>query len=168
MPRSASLFAVLGLFGSQAVHAFQFPSIPTFLKPPTDAGGGGGNAFASSLTQKKAQLLETVSYTQNGKMAEPPTQAKVLSIVRGIETSSPFGSLSNPDEAKALDGTWYLQYTSPSQIENEKELIDTWTPVDVSTFDFFRWLVDDVSKVGGLDCWIPLAHFNCVYVISYI
>mmetsp|Transcript_26480 Transcript_26480/g.58051 ORF Transcript_26480/g.58051 Transcript_26480/m.58051 type:complete len:276 (+) Transcript_26480:152-979(+) len=130
MPRVASLlFPVVMMMMVSPLCAFEFPSIPNFLKPPSVAGGGG-NVLDSSLAQKEAQLLETISNTQNGRTAAPPTQAKVLSIVREIEKSAPFGSLSNPEEVKGLDGTWYLQYTSPSQIDNEEELVDTWTPVD--------------------------------------
>lgn len=148
MPRVAALlFPVFMMMMVSSLCAFEFPSIPNFLKPPSVAGGGD-NVLDSSLTQKKAQLLETISNTQNGRTAAPPTQAKVLSIVREIEKSAPFGSLSNPEEVKGLDGTWYLQYTSPSQLDNEEELVDTWTPVDVSdlsfcTRDFFRciWMI---------------------------
>mmetsp|Transcript_7893 Transcript_7893/g.15996 ORF Transcript_7893/g.15996 Transcript_7893/m.15996 type:complete len:149 (-) Transcript_7893:3263-3709(-) len=136
MPRVASLlFPVVMMMMVSPLCAFEFPSIPNFLKPPSVAGGGG-NVLDSSLAQKEAQLLETISNTQNGRTAAPPTQAKVLSIVREIEKSAPFGSLSNPEEVKGLDGTWYLQYTSPSQIDNEEELVDTWTPVDVSDLSF--------------------------------
>lgn len=130
-----SAIAIIAL-GSPA-SAFDLPSIPNFLKPPSIIARGGDKVLDPSLSQKKAQLLEAVSYTQNGRTAAPPTQAKVLSIVREIERSAPFGSLSNPKEVNALDGTWYLQYTSPSQIDNEEELIDTWTPVDVSAALFY-------------------------------
>jgi len=108
--------------------AFQFPTIP-FL----GAAPGTSTSSSSGLTQKKAELLNLVSNTENGKTAAPPLQAKVLSIVREIEKAAPFGSLSSP-EAKALDGTWYLQYTSPSQLVDEEGLLDTWSPVDPVEF----------------------------------
>lgn len=108
--------------------SFQFPTLPNFFKPPTTTGAGSGSGL---LEQQKEELLDAVSFTQNGKTASPATQAKVLSIVREIEKAAPPRLLFNdPNEANKLDGVWYLQYTSPSEIEDEEALIETWKPVD--------------------------------------
>ena len=135
MSRFGALQVIAGsiVLASSSACAFQFPSIP-FLSSPAKSPGTSSTSFSSSLTQKKEELLNLVSNTENGKTAAPPLQAKVLSIVREIEKAAPFGSLSDPNEAKALDGTWYLQYTSPSQLEDEEGLLDTWTPVDPVEF----------------------------------
>ena len=132
MPRFGALQVIAAsiVLASPSASAFQFPNIP-FLSAPAKSIA---STSSPSLTQKKEELLSLVSNTENGKTAAPPLQAKVLSIVREIEMLLPFGSLSDPNEAKALDGTWYLQYTSPSQLEDEEGLLDTWTPVDPVEF----------------------------------
>lgn len=77
-----------------------------------------------SVEETKAQLLEAVSFTANGKDATPEQQARVLSIVRDLETKFPVSPtlLSNKSELQAVDGTWFLQYTSPSTLEDTDEV----------------------------------------------
>ena len=123
MHQFAALRVIVASFVLVPSSAFQFPNI-SFL-PPSKTGA---STSSSSLTQKKAELLELVSNTENGKTAAPPLQAKVLSIVREIEKASP------SSEAAAIDGTWYLQYTSPSKLENEEGLLDIWSPEDPVEF----------------------------------
>jgi hypothetical protein len=79
--------------------------------------------------QKKA-ILEAVSFTNNGKDATPEQQAATLQLVRKLETESPPSSdiLSDPKESTILDGTWYLQYTSPSEVEGAENFPDAWKP----------------------------------------
>ena len=108
MHQFAALRVIVASFVLVPSSAFQFPNI-SFL-PPSKTGA---STSSSSLTQKKAELLELVSNTENGKTAAPPLQAKVLSIVREIEKASPFGSLQNPSEAAAIDGTWFLRTQVP-------------------------------------------------------
>lgn len=129
MHQFAALRVIVASFVLVPSSAFQFPNI-SFL-PPSKTGA---STSSSSLTQKKAELLELVSNTENGKTVAPPLQAKVLSIVREIEKASPFGSLQNPSEAAAIDGTWFLQYTSPSKLEDEEGLLDIWSPEDPVEF----------------------------------
>jgi hypothetical protein len=73
--------------------------------------------------------LQAVSFTNNGKTATPEQQATALQLVRKLETEAPPSStlLSNPNESKILDGTWYLQYTSPSEVGGA-EFPDAWKP----------------------------------------
>lgn len=112
MTRIAALVAVA--IGANQVAAFEFPKLATIFKPPSPVSTPAGPA----LEQEKANLLEAISFTQNGKSASIETQARVLSIVRGIEKAAPVPDtlLTDPNEAKDLDGTWFLQYTSPSEV----------------------------------------------------
>lgn len=105
--------------------AFQFPSIPTFFKPPISTA-----VTIDPVSKKKAELLEAISYTNNGKDANPVTQAKVLQMVREIETTVPTKEtlFTDPTEAAKLDGLWYLQYTSPSIVGDDDEFPDAWKP----------------------------------------
>jgi hypothetical protein len=74
--------------------------------------------------------LQSISATSNGKTASPEQQANILQLVRALETQAPPSSelLSDPNESKILDGTWYLQYTSPSQIGDADQFPDAWKP----------------------------------------
>lgn len=106
------------------------PSFPSFFGFPS-------NLQTDNVAKKKADLLEAVSYTNNGKTASPSTQTRVLRLVREIETEEPPSEtlLSNPEEAKALDGVWYLQYTSPSVVGDEENFPDAWKPSFASEGD---------------------------------
>lgn len=68
----------------------------------------------------KEQLLQAVSFTANGKNASPKTQQQVIDIVNRLETAAQPSPklLLDPTEAQALDGVWFLQYTSPSIVGN--------------------------------------------------
>jgi len=101
--------------------AFEFPLLPKFFSTPA----------IPSLVQKKKALLDAVSFTNNGKDASVETQEKVLRIVREIERDAPPSQniLSNQEEAMALDGVWYLQYTSPSIVGDPDAVPDdAWNP----------------------------------------
>ncbi len=75
-------------------------------------------SFLIFFVQTKEQLLQAISFTANGKKVSPEIQQTVLDIVRRLETTVPPSStlLSDPQEAQALDGVWFLQYTSPSTV----------------------------------------------------
>ncbi len=77
-----------------------------------------GTPWSFPVTEKKAKLLETISFTANGKNASPTVQEQVLTMVAELEEKCPVSDtlLSNESESRALDGTWFLQYTSPSTI----------------------------------------------------
>lgn len=113
-------------------EAFNLPGISNLFKPPTVG------VPKTSLANDELQLLQAISNTGNGKDADIETQSRVLSIVRRIETSAPPSStlLSNPEEAKILDGDWYLQYTAPSEIDDEVGATgDKWVAVEASEGD---------------------------------
>jgi hypothetical protein len=97
----------------QMVAGFKFPSF-------TIPGLGAANRSGSS---KKQQLLDAISFTANGKDATPEKQAEVLRIVSDMErTGTPDDALlANPALAQKLDGTWYLQWTSPSNVGDKDQ-----------------------------------------------
>jgi PAP_fibrillin len=77
--------------------------------------------------------LTAVSRTGNGKTATLEQQQNVLRLVRKLETTSPppIDLLTNPTAAanrQLIDGIWYLQYTSPSELDASIEFPDAWTP----------------------------------------
>lgn len=51
-------------------------------------------------------------------------------MVRELETLAPPSPqlLTDPVEAKLLNGTWYLQYTSPSTVGDTDQFPDAWKP----------------------------------------
>lgn len=106
---------------------FEFPKLPTIFKPSSTTAAKA----VTTVDQKKADLLEAVSFTSNGKTASTETQARVLSIVREIEKAAPVPDtlLSDPEQAKGLDGTWFLQYTSPSKVGGVGSADDDWKPL---------------------------------------
>jgi len=115
--------------------AFNLPNLSNIFKPPTTSA-----ASIKQPNNDESQLLQAISNTGNGKDADLETQSRVLSIVRRMETSAtPKPTLlSDPVEAKILDGDWFLQYTAPSEIEG-KEAGDgdnnKWVAVDASEGD---------------------------------
>jgi hypothetical protein len=108
-----------------AATAYSF-NLGSIFQPPTLQGRRNDN-----LVKEEAALLQQISGTANGKNAGIETQARVLNLVRKLETSAqPSPSLlSNPEEAEILDGDWYLQYTAPSEIDYVVEADDKWTAV---------------------------------------
>jgi hypothetical protein len=108
------------------VQSFNLPNI---FKPPALNLPKKTNNNAP----KESDLLETISFTGNGKNADLETQTRVLKMVRSLETTYPTSPtlLSNAEEAKILDGDWYLQYTQPCELENVDD-DDQWVPVSAS------------------------------------
>lgn len=106
--------------------AFEIPNLGNFFKLPT-------NQPSFKVAEKKAQLLQAVSFTGNGKDATPEQQERVLAMVAELEEKCPVSEnlLSNPIEIRNLDGTWFLQYTSASKIGDGDEF-----PVSNGDYDF--------------------------------
>jgi hypothetical protein len=109
----------------ESVYSFNLPNI---FKPPSLP-----KIQTESSAPKEAELLEAISYTANGKNADIETQTRVLKLVRNLETTYPTSPtlLSNPNEAKILDGDWYLQYTQTSELDGV-DSEDAWVPVSAS------------------------------------
>lgn len=104
-------------------------NLPNIFKPPSIP-----SIQIESSASKEAELLGAISFTANGKNADLESQKRVLKMVRSLETTYPSSStlLSNPDEAKILDGDWYLQYTQPSELDTRTDDDDAWVPVSAS------------------------------------
>lgn len=90
------------------------------------------------MEEKKRELLESISNTNNGKTATTTQQRSVLSLVRQIETKDPPPTTLFTDAAqiRLLQGVWFLKYTSPSSIDDDDAdagdgdatAADEWTP----------------------------------------
>lgn len=102
--------------------------LPNFFKLPTK--NAGTSVKAVDVAPLKKQLLEAIPFTSNGKNATPEKQAQVLKLVGEIEGAAPPPPtlLSDPEAARQLDGTWYLQYTSPSVVGDKDEFPNEWKP----------------------------------------
>ena len=55
--------------------------------------------------------MKSISFTNNGKSATPEKQLEVLDLVRSLEVKQPPSPnlLSDPKEAKLLDGVWCVK-----------------------------------------------------------
>lgn len=149
MPRCYSrcstllVVVVLALTNFQCTKAFELPKV--FGLPKISFGNDKGSSpppFSSPLSnavleKQKQELLNAVSFTNNGKTATPEQQVKVLSLVGQLEKDYPPSSeiLSDLSVAQILDGKWYLQYTSPSEVKdddtptsNKDQFPDVWKP----------------------------------------
>lgn len=162
---SSSTLCTLAVIVIGNAGAFNFPAITNIFTPPKTVGG----FVDRSQKNNELQLLRTISNTGNGKNADIETQARVLSMVRQLETETPPSPtlLSNIDEAKSLlDGDWYLQYTAPSEIEGVN-LDYKWVAMDASEGDNnieTRQFNTAGSVSGG---GIPVDASNTVAVQSF-
>lgn len=97
------------LINVQGVASFKNFKLPSFISSPS---------FNKDRIQKEQELLRSIQNTSNGKNASPEKQIEVLSIVSYLESSFPAPPLNSILEpGSILDGNWYLQYTSPSDIK---------------------------------------------------
>lgn len=55
---------------------------------------------------------------------------EIIQKVRALETAAPpeRDLLTNPIKSKVLNGTWFLQYTSPSVVGGADDFPDSWKP----------------------------------------
>mmetsp|Transcript_14055 Transcript_14055/g.21945 ORF Transcript_14055/g.21945 Transcript_14055/m.21945 type:complete len:312 (+) Transcript_14055:117-1052(+) len=118
-------------------EALQFPSLPKVFGRGRSSNNKNDESANNNLMndillqqqkdakieETKTVLLQAVSFTNNGKDADEDKQREVLKIVRSLEVQKPpsptfLKDIENDDEEgrTLLDGTWYLQYTSPSEI----------------------------------------------------
>mmetsp|Transcript_10217 Transcript_10217/g.15596 ORF Transcript_10217/g.15596 Transcript_10217/m.15596 type:complete len:263 (-) Transcript_10217:29-817(-) len=121
--------AIILLILSQSTLSFQFPNLGGLFKPPSILDK------PPQVSSKKIELLNAISSTANGKTATLDQQRNVLGIVRELELECPVSPtiLSDPTEIKALDGTWFLQYTSPSKVEDDvSNAENNWKAIEAS------------------------------------
>lgn len=122
------------LFGySNAFQSFQLPNIFKPSSPP-----------ASIRKEVEQNILDAVSNTQNGKLATPAQQRDILNLVAKIEQDYPSPSLSDivTNQPDLIDGVWFLQYTSPSDIESLIESDDGESNGDATGG---QWKVEDAE-----------------------
>lgn len=118
---------VLGLQSqsTQAFGSFKLPQVPNIF-----SSGKSSDTIASAITvgrgQREKELLESISFTNNGKSATTSQQQKVIQLVGDLEASYPSDddALTNPAKIPQLDGTWFLQYTSPSIVDDVQDSDD--------------------------------------------
>lgn len=134
MKQVATLLSTTILFiplhSAKAFQGFRFPNFKF--------GKQNQKVLTKSISvQKEEKLLDLVSYKKNGKAASKGEQQKILSVVRDMEKGFSAGSelFSDLQYLDLLDGTWYLQYTSPSVVQLDDETgveglskEDVWSP----------------------------------------
>jgi hypothetical protein len=81
---------------------------------------------------QKQALLQSVSYTNNGKTATVEEQTNVLRLVEQLESAFIPTDIFAMDPS-ILNGTWYLQYTSPSTVGDVEQFPDAWKPATTTT-----------------------------------
>ena len=115
--------------GGVAALAFRLPSWPPLGRL---LGGGekpsSGIAERTTTTRIRHELRQAMAGTNRGKTATVAQQQTILRLVRQLEVTcpAPLQLLTDPEMARQyLNGTWYLQYTSPSQIEENANIDDT-------------------------------------------
>ena len=120
-----NLFAIALVFCNFQQGVFGFSSFQNIFKPLLGDATIAGSVTSPSRKQQEVTLLEAVSGTQNGKGATLPQQKEVLKIVSVLETaypSLPLAEILEKDTLRSqLDGTWFLQYTQPSELESNDD-----------------------------------------------
>mmetsp|Transcript_6892 Transcript_6892/g.8936 ORF Transcript_6892/g.8936 Transcript_6892/m.8936 type:complete len:271 (-) Transcript_6892:85-897(-) len=115
--------------------SFELPKLPSL------SFGGKLPAIidptAREVREKKNQLLEAISYTSNGKAATPEQLIKVAGLVRTLENlaPAPVDILTSDAQTQLIDGVWYLQWTSPSDVGGGEESPDAWKPQNAQEGD---------------------------------
>eukprot|EP00529_Nitzschia_sp_RCC80_P029703 CAMPEP_0113455402 /NCGR_PEP_ID=MMETSP0014_2-20120614/8358_1 /TAXON_ID=2857 /ORGANISM="Nitzschia sp." /LENGTH=317 /DNA_ID=CAMNT_0000346833 /DNA_START=61 /DNA_END=1014 /DNA_ORIENTATION=+ /assembly_acc=CAM_ASM_000159 len=100
--------------------SFQLGNVFKAFTPQPTAGKikiGGGQR--GDVIDARTKLLKTISETQNGKDASVETQRQVLDLVEFLEASSTSSRRSVDDIVRLVDGTWFLDYTQPIEIEGD-------------------------------------------------
>lgn len=119
------LILLHGLQMAVALQGFKIPQISQFFQPQET------NDFPESIRQQnESTLLESISNTQYGKTATVPQQRKVLTQVSALETRYPAPALKDILQSGDIDGTWFLHFTAPSEIDEDSsedvELSSAW------------------------------------------
>eukprot|EP00980_Cylindrotheca_fusiformis_P029918 scaffold24028_cov152-Cylindrotheca_fusiformis.AAC.9 len=121
---------IISLYALQTVVAlqgFNFPNIPRIFQPLQQS-----DVFQVEGTRQELEstLIKSISSTQYGKTASVEKQREVLVQVAALEAKYPAGNLKEILQSGAINGTWYLQFTAPSEIEGETaeemELSSAW------------------------------------------
>lgn len=115
-----------------ASSSFQFPKLPSFgAGRPSIVKSIAPSPTEREVLQTKDLLIDAISNTNNGKSATPEQQLTVVQLVRALETLAPASQelFTDKEEAQKIDGVWYLQWTSPSVVEEDDgQADDAWKP----------------------------------------
>lgn len=124
--RSDFTFALLlcGLHTTSALQSFKLPKVFQIFQPKEVPLISTDN----SRRDLEQQLIQSISNTEYGKSATLSKQVDVLNQVATLETKFPAPSLKDILEDGGIDGTWYLQYTAPSELEGDgvEEVKKSW------------------------------------------
>lgn len=126
---AVNLGRLLVLAFLQSSHSWQLGQLFGRIKPPA-----GVDVLAPvspiaeavpPIAEARKELLLAISNTKNGKDADLETQTRVLKMVKYLEDTvpPPTDLLQDPLSSRELDGVWYLQYTAPSDIDVDDEVI---------------------------------------------
>mmetsp|Transcript_31190 Transcript_31190/g.75387 ORF Transcript_31190/g.75387 Transcript_31190/m.75387 type:complete len:339 (-) Transcript_31190:1206-2222(-) len=108
--------------------SFQLGNVfKAFTPQPTGGKIKVGGAQRGDVIDARTKLLRTISETKNGKDASVETQRQVLDLVEFLEKSSSSSPRRSVDDiVRLVDGTWFLDYTQPIEIEGgEEEVVVT-------------------------------------------
>lgn len=114
----ALILLLNGIHTTGAFQSFNLPKmqLPQIFQPRT---GTNTNTRTPSRPQQESIILETISNTQNGKSATIPQQREILNLVSALETKYPSPPLKEILSSGKIGGTWFLQFTSPSEIKDD-------------------------------------------------
>jgi len=120
-----NLAYILALTILKSSHSWQLPKLFGRTKKPPVVVEVPPASPPSPKSKTKAELISVISNTGNGKDADLDTQRRALTLVKYLEDNAPTPTnlLEDPVASKALEGVWYLQYTAPSDIDIEDEVI---------------------------------------------
>lgn len=114
-----ALYLLVGLQATSGFQNFDFPRLPNFFQKETST---------PSRRELELNLLESISNTQYGKAATPSQQRNVLNQIAELESTFPAPPVT--EVFSQIDGTWFLQYTSPSELEDgeddENDSVPSW------------------------------------------
>lgn len=104
-----------GLEAAEALQNLQLPKVFQIFQPQ----GVGATVTDTSRENLENVLIQSISNTQYGKTATLSNQINVLNQVSKLEKNFPAAPLKDILEDGGVDGTWYLQYTAPSELEGD-------------------------------------------------
>ncbi|KAL3945406.1 MAG: hypothetical protein SGBAC_000539 [Bacillariaceae sp.] len=117
-----------GLHTAQGLQNLQLPRVFQIFQPK-EAGVTKTDISRENLEE---ELIKSISNTEYGKSATISKQINVLGQVSTLETEFPAPPLKDILEDGTIDGTWYLQYTAPSELDGIEgdEAKSTWEVKD--------------------------------------
>ncbi|CAJ1944537.1 unnamed protein product [Cylindrotheca closterium] len=153
----SNLLLVLFLCGLQTAEALQNLQLPkVFQMFQSKEAGVIQTDQTTSRVDLEKELIRSISNTEYGKSASLSNQIEVLNRVSQLESEFPAPPLQNILEDGSIDGTWYLQYTAPSEIEADgidgDKLKSSWEVKDAEeNITTKRFEAKGSVSAGGID-----------------